>query len=143
MDKGQRGVAPLPALRRERGANPPRGRAHLAAARGGAAQSEAPACPRCGRRLGLLADCSLLLTFLPQFLDQRFGLFRREILVVDVVDHHHRRVVAGREALLLLLEEEASVRRALADLDAEPLLDVREDLLAAVAAAGEDASSKE
>jgi hypothetical protein len=54
-----------------------------------------------------------------------------------VVDHHHRRVVAGREAFFFALQIEAAVRRALADFDAEPLLDVRLQLIAAAQHAGD------
>ena len=57
--------------------------------------------------------------------------FRRQVLVVHVVNHHHRRAVAGREAFLLLLEEETPVWRAFPHLDSKPALDVREQLLAA------------
>src|SRR4029453_8290735 len=48
-----------------------------------------------------------------------------------MIPPHHRRVVAGREALLLALEEELPVRRRLAGLDAEVLLDGRDDLVGA------------
>ena len=51
--------------------------------------------------------------------------------MIDVVDHHHRRAAARREALFLDLQIELAVRRALPRLDAEPLLDVRQDVVAA------------
>src|SRR5579871_193470 len=64
-------------------------------------------------------------------------LLGRQVLVEDVIDHHHRRVVAGGEALLLALQVELAVRRRLAGLDAEPLLDVLDDLVRAAQHAGD------
>ena len=52
--------------------------------------------------------------------------------MIHVVDHHHRRTRAGRETLLFLLEEDAPVRRALAELDAELALGVRNEVVRAV-----------
>jgi len=48
-----------------------------------------------------------------------------------MVDHHHRRAGAGREALLFLLEEDAPVGGSLADLDAERLLGMGQQLFGA------------
>src|SRR5262245_28786780 len=64
-------------------------------------------------------------------LENRVDGLRREVLVVNVVDHQHRRAAASREALLLDLQVELAVRSALPRLDAESLLDVSQDVVAA------------
>src|SRR5690606_2094800 len=66
-----------------------------------------------------------------QRIEDLIDLLRREVLVVDVIDHHHRRADARGETLLLALQIEAAVGRALAGLDAELALDVRDDLVRA------------
>ena len=79
--------------------------------------------------VGHASDSGLLV-----IVENLIDLLRRQVLEVHVVDHHHRRAVARREAFFFLLEVEAAVGRALTDLDAEALLDVREDVFAAAAA---------
>src|SRR5690606_3478470 len=66
-----------------------------------------------------------------QRIEDLIDLLRREVLVVDVVHHHHRSADARREALLLTFQIDAAVRRALAGLDAELALDMRDDLVRA------------
>src|SRR5690348_10156675 len=56
---------------------------------------------------------------------------RRQMLVVMPVHDHHRRAAAGSEAFLLALEVDATVVRGLADLDAEFLLAVAQNVFAA------------
>src|SRR5580704_19375691 len=63
--------------------------------------------------------------FVENFVDDR----GREVFMKDMVDHHHGRPGAGSEAFLFALQVNAAVRRALAGLDAEFLLDVIHDLL--------------
>ena len=60
-----------------------------------------------------------------------------QVLVVDVIDHHHRRAAARRQALLLGLQKNPPVAGAFPHLDAELVLDVGEDLLAAAQHAGD------
>src|SRR5690606_31683447 len=69
--------------------------------------------------------------------ENRVDLRGRQVLVINVVDHHHRRAAACREALFLDLDVELAVRRRLPGLDAEPLLDVRENVVAAAQHAGD------
>src|SRR6185295_2800708 len=69
-------------------------------------------------------------------LENRIDGLRRQILVIDVVDHHHRRAAASRETFFLDLQVELAVGRALPGPDAEPLLDVGEDVVAAAQHAG-------
>src|SRR5690606_4839028 len=66
-----------------------------------------------------------------QRIEDVIDLLRREVLVVDVIHHHHRRADARGEALLLALQVNPPVRRALARLDAELALRVRDELLGA------------
>src|SRR5690606_3694792 len=67
-----------------------------------------------------------------QVVQNLINLFGREIFVIDVIDHHHRRAGAGGQAFLFALEEDAAVGRALAEADAEFLLDVGDDIVRAI-----------
>src|SRR5258708_20554850 len=69
------------------------------------------------------ASAALLGQFVKNFIDDR----GREVFMKDMVDHHHGRPGASCEALLFALQINAPVRRALAGLDAEFLLDMIQD----------------
>src|SRR6056297_758654 len=59
-----------------------------------------------------------------------------EVLIVDVIHLHHGGAATGRQTLLLALEVDAPVGGALTHLDAEPVLDVGEDVVATPQHAG-------
>src|SRR6185312_2062983 len=79
---------------------------------------------------------SLRRSALLQRIEHLIDLLGRQMLVVDMIDHHHGRTGAGGQALFLTLEENASVGGALARTDAEFLLHVGGDVLAAAQHAG-------
>src|SRR4029450_1920982 len=85
------------------------------------------------------ADRRLLLLFLEapsQVVQDRVDLLRRQVQEVILAADHHRSVGARREALFLD-ERERAVGRGLARLDAQPLLDVVQDLVPAAQHAGD------
>jgi hypothetical protein len=98
-----------------------RGEAHVVILRRGAD----------GAMLVQIADVHVAMGSL-QSVEDLVDLRGGELLVVVAVDHHHRRAAAGREAFFFALQEDAAIRRRLAELDAELLLDMRDDVLGAV-----------
>ena len=77
------------------------------------------------------ASCAMRHALL-QAVEQLVHLRGVELLVVMAVDDHHRRAAAGGQALFLALEVDAAVGGGLAQLAAELLLGVRDQVFGAV-----------